>query len=1494
MDPVTALGAAGSVVGIIGFGLQLSQILYNYLSQVWSAQERLEAVVDEIELTTSALQEIYVFLQLEVANIGHGQPLHLFSGNSLEKIRAIANRCLVIFWRVEATISGNLTAELDDRLLEKLLDFDNKLKYYTPGSTIQIESELTLDPLGLRDRFRWPSRASKLDKYCKQLQRYQDSLVLLLQIVSLGQQRLKPNPTEEDIRLMLKTYAIIHEVATPEELRIIAFDTQTQNHNRRENTRREASVSPSYIKPRILYRATARHPRTPGFPTKLESYNLGSIRYRNPLQSRLVGMGTQRPKGPRSDVPLSPNKGTVNSRNNISDVYTIDQPHSLPSTSQAEIPPVRLANSDDITQHDHISSMIDDANSIKESLTQAQANSVIPNGHRAHNDQETMHAQNSVRVEECSKLSNAITKKAQKVPDDLSRGPISSTDEAKTGDVEVGPLSPSPLQDSSQTKFQTMTQQQSRQTFEKSGPGSFLMAEDITEKDTSSTEVQILPYVLYEGGAYQLPVSLGLDLKSKLRRSLGSGHPGEDLTEKLAFMSTSQVQTLQNILRYKPGDQARKLAHLEVIKKRNMKFWQKSKKVIIAFVEGEMSSMPEGVSLVVAEPIGSKDADLKNTAFSLSWQKILPPSFSSQSNIDAKKEQSDTEHSSMGRAETTRNAIAHIQSVAPKLVSPLDQLNDSSISGISGIQDVTSLLIMDEEWRKSFIEHYKVWTIRPFLGIDEAQSPSGVWNRCAISEKYLNIPEIKRRLTALDKSSMTILAKMTMLTVSQQLQVQQSFEVVKSGASGSEYQWKLRQLDIVRSRNLFRQKYVKKVVVYACVEPCSQAFNQSEELQKKSSEIEEGPLNVLCNNAVPSFVERQISSIQDKTDGKNKRPRNMTSTDKEDIVSTDNSEFNEENNRREESSEMERLRRHRRPRVLRRREIERANEAIASRPPIPSETRGQPQPTFPRQSPTDTETRPAKRLPPQPTPPIIINNRIYNSYSTDESDSSGSDTYKVRDKHSNTITGTRRVPTRGRVNYHRRSAYYDDDNRRALDVHESDTELREKTYPLRREIQAQRKRDPRTSNRSTDRNSNLQLRRSDLSWESHSTGPRQRSRSAATIQSRPRLLKYYTDEELRANARARQRYPDEFDKQPYNPQISPEEEAAGQEAIEQLLLEWTPLYKAEHDDNHGEDPDEPTEHEVSQGSLNEQSHLTSAVAKEPEVLQYVIRSKDANHPPAEKEVDIQLEKLPENQAGETPVAEPTRRDKIEWTNRIAVSQPPFSRPQRRETTDGISLVKPVNRQPLKVCNLQTLGGNDDDDIEPRLLQKGNRAATVPILARQTWEDINWARQIVEETATLADPEENEPPLQTPSQNPITAQVMVREFSPRGGRRLERELLRDEWWRDNERHRSPTLRSEARERSRIDYGYEGSFERRPNPPPRRRTVEFEGPTNRHMTSPGHRKSIITVERRDSVSEPPQERQQFRTQVRYRSPHIETWVENDDYRSGSRERSDSSRR
>ncbi|KAI3320825.1 hypothetical protein HD806DRAFT_524504 [Xylariaceae sp. AK1471] len=326
MDPVTALGAAGSVVGIAGFGIQLSQILIKYLSQIWSAQESLETIVDEIDSTTSALEEIYFFLRQEVVNLKRGKPLYLFSETSLIKVKITADRCLVVFWRVEATISGNWPVGLEDELVRRLTEFNQKLDSYKPGSPIQIESELTSDPLGLRDKLRWASKASKLDKYCKQLQRYQDNLVLLLQVVSLGQQRMKPNPTEEGVRLMLRTYELIKQAATPKELQNIAYEAQIQSQKRRGNPRRDPSVAPSYTtRPRTPSRARGVLIKV---TTNPEPSKPSVARSRDISVPQATAMSSIRAKSPSTIISSPTGKAFVNGHDNASHVPTGDRPSS--------------------------------------------------------------------------------------------------------------------------------------------------------------------------------------------------------------------------------------------------------------------------------------------------------------------------------------------------------------------------------------------------------------------------------------------------------------------------------------------------------------------------------------------------------------------------------------------------------------------------------------------------------------------------------------------------------------------------------------------------------------------------------------------------------------------------------------------------------------------------------------------------------------------------------------------------------------------------------------------------------------------------------------------------------------------------------------------------------------------------------------------------------------------------------------------------------------
>ncbi|KAI0870118.1 hypothetical protein GGS24DRAFT_511190 [Hypoxylon argillaceum] len=153
MDPVTAIGVVGSAVGIAGFGIQLSQLLFNYISLVRSAQEHLNDIASQIHLTAFALDEVFEFIQQAVVINPHGRPLSPFSPKSLSRLNETGVQCLVIFWRVEAAVLGN-PALLEEQLPEKLVQFKNTFEQNSHDFSIQIKLKGTLDDLTLKQKLR--------------------------------------------------------------------------------------------------------------------------------------------------------------------------------------------------------------------------------------------------------------------------------------------------------------------------------------------------------------------------------------------------------------------------------------------------------------------------------------------------------------------------------------------------------------------------------------------------------------------------------------------------------------------------------------------------------------------------------------------------------------------------------------------------------------------------------------------------------------------------------------------------------------------------------------------------------------------------------------------------------------------------------------------------------------------------------------------------------------------------------------------------------------------------------------------------------------------------------------------------------------------------------------------------------------------------------------------------------------------------------------------
>lgn len=284
---------------------------------------------------------------------------------------------------------------------------------------------------------------------------------------------------------------------------------------------------------------------------------------------------------------------------------------------------------------------------------------------------------------------------------------------------------------------------------------------------TDGSGIGILPYVIQEEGAYRLPMSL--QLAHKDTSSLPREH---DLAMELAFLSPGQLQTLQRLLQYGTEAEPRKLVRLEVARKPGRKLWQRHRQVAVAFVEGEVSSMP-GL--------------------------LLPQADASSSQA---------------------NGIAYLQSA--------QQVNQGGLPlriGLPEFQDVTNDLSdkMNTPWSQAsngdrFTE-YRVWHIEPYSAYDVGGDTVKDWARSLLKEETLTRVEIKRRLRILDKDPATVIEKSIMLTNAQQFQVWRSIEAAKLGDPDLDYQWSLRQLEIIRARRFFIVKQVKAIIVYVSKAP---------------------------------------------------------------------------------------------------------------------------------------------------------------------------------------------------------------------------------------------------------------------------------------------------------------------------------------------------------------------------------------------------------------------------------------------------------------------------------------------------------------------------------------------------------------------------------------------------------------------------------------------------------------------------------------------------
>jgi hypothetical protein len=181
------LGAVGSVVGIAGFSLQLAHYLDKYRGAYKSAPSVLATILERIDEIYEVLGNIKELLELERENITSIGKAQLFSPEVLRQIRANSDKCLKIFWRIEAIIlQGNLT---EGQLADKLNKFHDQLRQPEGAVLLQLDRGMKLDRI---DKLKWSFNInSKLKEFDVQLDRRCFFFTLILQVITLRVNMLK-------------------------------------------------------------------------------------------------------------------------------------------------------------------------------------------------------------------------------------------------------------------------------------------------------------------------------------------------------------------------------------------------------------------------------------------------------------------------------------------------------------------------------------------------------------------------------------------------------------------------------------------------------------------------------------------------------------------------------------------------------------------------------------------------------------------------------------------------------------------------------------------------------------------------------------------------------------------------------------------------------------------------------------------------------------------------------------------------------------------------------------------------------------------------------------------------------------------------------------------------------------------------------------------------------------------------------------------------------
>ncbi|RSL53232.1 hypothetical protein CEP54_010486 [Fusarium duplospermum] len=168
-----AVGVAGSIVGIVAFGLQLGVTLQTHIEAAVEASDRLQEIAFEINSTAAVLSQLQAVMKKDC-----DATIPVFNTDGLRDIKRLSDRCKRIYGVI--IILLNEAAEGSE---------NKKLKREVSADGID-DLSLKLNKLGFRRKLAWPWLEPRIKRCQQELRQVKLDLFLHIQVVNLAQYQM--------------------------------------------------------------------------------------------------------------------------------------------------------------------------------------------------------------------------------------------------------------------------------------------------------------------------------------------------------------------------------------------------------------------------------------------------------------------------------------------------------------------------------------------------------------------------------------------------------------------------------------------------------------------------------------------------------------------------------------------------------------------------------------------------------------------------------------------------------------------------------------------------------------------------------------------------------------------------------------------------------------------------------------------------------------------------------------------------------------------------------------------------------------------------------------------------------------------------------------------------------------------------------------------------------------------------------------------------------